>query len=302
MSIKQFHQELGQGLPSPVYLFYSTESFLLYEVLSALRERSAGDSGFNFDVYDSKSPDDTAPMEQIVDMLNTLPFLADRRTVVLKNAQKLAKKELKKLEEYLLNPSPASLLVLLYEGAQPKLFDAALLKQVKTILLDVPDREVPAWIKAQAKKKGIQMTDEAVEYLIGVVGTDLGMLAAEIEKLSFLGTASALTLADIKGMFYAGAEHSAFDLVNALKRRDSREAFRILAQVSRDQDPQMLLGALNYYYSRQAGQDYGSRGGAPRGRDAGSAEVFGLLHEADLALKSSHKFVIEELLVKLLRK
>lgn len=290
MSIKRFQQELGQGLPAPVYLFHSTESFLLYEVLSALRERSAGDGGFNFDVYDSKSPDDTAPMEQIVDLLNTLPFLASRRTVVIKNVQKLPKKELAKLEGYLRAPSPAALLVLLHEGTTPKLFDAALLKGVATIALELTERELPAWITAQAKKKGLQLTGEAVDYMIGVVGTDLGMLAAEIEKLSFLGAASTLTLADIKGMFYAGAEQSAFDLVNALRRRDRREVFRILVQVSRDQDPQMLLGALNYHYARHyAGQAEG-------------AEVFGLLHEADLALKSSHKFVLEELLVKLLRR
>lgn len=297
MSIKQFEQELAAGLPAPVYLFSSSEGFLLYEVLSAVRERYAADSGFNFDVYDSKSPDDDVPMEHIVDTLNTLPFLAERRAVVLKNAQKLAKKEVKKLEEYLADPSPASLLVLLHEGAAPKLFDAAALKKVKAIALAVPEREIPMWVAAQAKRKGMKLTGEAIEYLVSIVGTDLGLLAAELEKLSCLGAASTITLNDIKGMFYAGAEYSAFDLIDALKRREVREAFRIFEQVSRDQDPQMLLGALNYHFSRQFGGGYGSGKGA--GNDGG---VFRLLHEADIALKTSHRYVIEELLVTLLRR
>ncbi|MBI3592773.1 MAG: DNA polymerase III subunit delta, partial [Nitrospirae bacterium] len=231
MSIKQFQQELSKGLKSPVYLLYSPEDFLLYEALSDVKGLHKDANGFNFDVYDIKSPDDAMPVEQIIDVLNTLPFLSDRRTVVIQNIQKLAKKDVQKLESYLSNPSASSLLIMMHEGAAQKLFDASGLKNVKVIALTVQEREIPLWIKAKAGKRGISLTERAVEYLINTVGTDLGMLYAEIEKLSCLNV-SAIDVDDIRGTVYSGAEYNAFDLLDALKKRNAREVFRIFESVT----------------------------------------------------------------------
>ncbi|MCL5977589.1 MAG: DNA polymerase III subunit delta, partial [Nitrospirae bacterium] len=233
MSIKQFQQELSKELPSPVYLFYSSEDFLLHEALSVIRDRYQGADAFNFDVFDIKSPDDAKPVEQIVDVLNTLPFLSERRVVVIQNIQKMPKKDAKKIEDYISAPSNTSLLVMLFEGTSPKLFDASASKNMKTIGMSVPEKDIPLWIKGRAKGKGVELADKAVEYLINCVGTDLGMLSAEIEKFSSWNT-SRVDMDDIKGMVYAGAEYSAFDLVNALRNKDKKEVFRIFENVNKN--------------------------------------------------------------------
>ncbi len=294
MSIKQFQQELSRGMPSPVYLLYSSEDFLLYGALSAIKEQCSDASGFNFEVYDIKSPDDTIPVEQIVDIVNTMPFISARRTVVINNVQKLAKKDLQKLEAYLLNPADTALLVMLHSGAAPKLFGAAASGSIKTIALTVQEKELPMWIKEQARQKKVRLTDSAVEYLITMDGTDLGMLYAEIEKLACFISDRVIDVADLRSIIYSGVEYTAFDLLDALKIKDAKEVFRIFENVTKNQEPQMLLGALNYYYARQ--------GSAYRQKDAsGPVPTIRLLHEADIAIKSSHKYVIEDLLVKLLR-
>lgn len=274
-------------MPSPVYLLYSTDDFLLFEALSSLKELYSSDPGFNFDVYDMKSSDDMAPLEQIVDTLNTMPFLSSRRVVAIQNIQKLAKKEAQKLEAYLLDPAETSLLVLLHSGASPKLFAAG---GAKAIALTVQEREIPQWIKERAKSKKVTLTDDAIEYLIGVSGTDLGMLSAEIDKLACFISDRAISEDDLRNVIYSGAEYSAFDMIDALRRKDSREVFRIYEGVAKSQEPQMLLGALNYHYGRQSA-----------GHKQGGSDTIRLLHEADIAIKSSHRYVIEDLLVKLLK-
>src|SRR5208337_4661336 len=153
MSIKQFQQELSRGMPAPVYLLYSSEDYLLYEALSAIKEQFSDAVGFNFDAYDIKSPDDTIPVEQIVDILNTMPFISARRIVVIHNVQKLAKKDVQKLDAYLLNPADTALLVMLHTGAAPKLFAATSPGAMKTIALTVQERDIPLWIKEHAGKK-----------------------------------------------------------------------------------------------------------------------------------------------------
>ncbi len=292
MSIKQFQQELSKGLPSPVYLLYSSDDFLLYEALSGIKEKHRSDA-FNFDVYDAKSPDDTKPTAQIIDILNTLPFLSGRRVVVIENAQKLSKKEIKKLDEYLSNPSNTSLLVMLYKGTSPKIFDASVAKNVKAIAMNVQEKDIPVWIREMAKRKGVEFTDRAVEYLITCVGTDLGMLYAEIEKFSSWNTAK-VGIDDVKGTVYAGAEYSAFDLIDALKRKDTAEVFRIFENVNENMEPQMLLGALNWQYANLWSK-FGHKD------ERFFRGVFNLLHEADVSIKTSHNYVMEDLLVKLLK-
>jgi len=294
MSIKQFQQELSRGMPVPVYLLYSSEDFLLYEALSAIKEQFSDAVGFNFDAYDIKSPDDTIPVEQIVDVLNTMPFISARRIVVIHNVQKLAKKDVQKLDAYLLNPADTALLVMLHTGAAPKLFGAAASGSIKTIALTVQEKDLPMWIMEQAKQKKARLTDRAVEYLITMAGTDLGMLSAEIEKLACFITDRVIDVADLRSIIYSGAEYTAFDLLDALKRKDAKEVFRIFENVTKNQEPQMLLGALNYYYGRQ-GPTYRQK------NTSGPVQTIRLLHEADIAIKTSHKHVIEDLLVKLLK-
>lgn len=296
MSLKQFQQESEKGFPSPVYLLYSAESFLLYEAVTVLNGLFRDPAAFNFETIDIASSDEKLPAEKIIDILNTLPFMTGRKTVILRNVQKWTKKEAQKFGEYLKKPSPSSLLVMLFEGTSPDIFDPALMKGVRAIALSVGEKEIPAWIRDQAAKKGISFTPAAIEYLIGTAGTDLGMLHAEIEKFSATEVSRAIDVDEVRSVVYAGAEYGAFDLVNALSRKDARGVFRIYENISRTMEPQMLLGALNWQYSssyaraRMQGIDKGKLG-----------RIFGLLHEADMAVKTSHSHVMEDLLVKLLK-
>jgi DNA polymerase III delta subunit len=135
--------------------------------------------------------------------------------------------------------------------------------------------------------------DRAIEYLISCVGTDLWMLYSEIEKFSSWNAVK-IDIDDVKGMVYAGAEYNAFDLVKALKKRDAADVFRIFENMGKNTESQMLLGALNWQYaSLRDGSHYKDRNFFRK--------VFKLLHEADASIKTSHSYVMEDLLVKLLK-
>jgi DNA polymerase-3 subunit delta len=296
LSLRQFQQESEKGFPAPVYLLYSAESFLLYEAASVLKDAFQDPAQFNFETLDIASSDEKLPAEKIIDILNTLPFLVQRKTFILRNIQKWTKKEAQKFGEYLKNPSPSTLLVMLFEGTSPDLFSTELMKSVKSIALNVSEREIPQWIKERAGKMGISFTPAAIECLISVAGTDLGMLHAEIEKFSSTERARVIDVDEVRAIVYAGAEYGAFDLVNALSKRDSRNVFRIYENISRTMEPQMLLGALNWQYSSSY-----ARAKMPGLNNEKLEKIFALLHEADMAVKTSHSHVMEDLLVKLLK-
>lgn len=289
MSRKQLLLEIERGFPQHVYLLTASDPYLLYEALQLIKSWSGTDP-FALEVIDFAFADDCPTVAGIVDILCTVPFLAARKTVIIRNLQKLPKKEAKKLEDYCAEPSSSTLLIMLHEGAAPKIFEPVLLKRITTLPLSIADRDIPGWVKEQARAKGISLSDRAVETLVTEVGTDLGLLHAEVEKLAMAGLTGDVSDAVLKEIVYSGAEYGAFDLINALDRHDARVVFRLYENVRKTSDPYMLLGAMNWYFSSR-------RGRAPRGRS-----IFAALHEADIAIKSSHQCVIEHLLYSLTRK
>lgn len=288
MAFKHFYRELINGLPQPIYILYSSDDFFLYDALSLIKERYSQDS-FNFDVFDLKSSDDTRPISEIIDILNTPPFLSEKRMVVIQNSQKLFKKDIEFLQGYFSNPSKYSVLIMLFGGSNPKIFDQRFSKIIKVINLNLSDKEIPLWIKERANAMGYSLTEEAIDYLINIIG-DVGLIHSELKKFSSLNKKN-LDVKDIEGLVYASAEYSAFDLIDALKRRDKSRVFKIYEMIKDSIEPQMLLGALNFYYSSAE----------EKGKEKRIRKIFRLLHEADMRIKTSKSFVLEELLSRLLK-
>ncbi|TAN43891.1 MAG: DNA polymerase III subunit delta [Nitrospirae bacterium] len=298
MSIKQFQQELAKRMPAPVYLLYSEEYFLLHEAMVSIKQAFADAGDFGLDVFDAASSDDSRPIEEIVDVLNTLPFMSERRVALLFNAQKIKKKEITPIEKYLGNPSASTLFVIFFEGKAKdlnKLFEPAALDRTKSVPLTLYEKDLPAWVAAVAKKKGISFTGDAINYLIIHAGDDLGTLHSEIEKFASWGSDRPVDAADIRAVVYAGAEYDAFSLCKAIEKGDVREAFKIYEKLGKGVEDQMLLGAMNWQYSASGKQ---FKSAAPTD-DKKLSKIYRLLHEADIAVKQSRSFVMDELIIKL---
>lgn len=287
MSRKQFQQEIDRGLPHGMYLLSASDAFLLYDALNDIKTALGGDDPFAIEVFDLAFPEDCPPLAQIIDILRTVPFFVSRKTAVIRNLQKLSKKDAPKIEEYLLSPSPSTCLIMLHEGVAPKMLNPSALKGAKAISLSIADREIPAWVQERARMRGVELTERAIDYFVSAVGTDLGLLQAEIDKFQHAGVSGKVDVDTVREVVYAGAEYGTFDLINALDSGDLRKTFRRYESVRRTADPQMILGALNWHYAKR-----GARQGV---------SVMPLLHEADIAIKSSRQHVIENLLYQLVR-
>jgi DNA polymerase III delta subunit len=288
MSIKNFIDEVSKGLKAPAYLLYAEDSYVLKEALLAVKHTIPEDQrDFLFSVFDMDSPE-SPPVEQILDVLNTVSFFGGRKAVVMDNVQKLLKKDLTVLAGYLENPSPDSVLLLLNSGTFKKVTKDTL-KGVKAIPMDIRERELPAWLSQRASSRGIKLTREAVDYLIGTIGPEAGLLASEVEKLAMSGKEK-LDASDIREIVTGSGGYDVFDLINALKSKDADRVFKIYRALSDVQDPYSMLGALNWHYERVSAK-WKSR-----------EKVFSILNEADIQMKSSGgAYPVEYLLAKLLR-
>ena len=295
MSIKTFLQEIDKGLTSPAYLLYADNEYPIEEALSAVKRTiPEAEMAFNFNVFDMDSADSIPTAGEITDTLNTVSFFGSRRYVVVRNLQKISTKEFKKFQSYIANPSPNSVFLMSYTGTLKKEMKEST-KGLKTICLDIRENDLPVWIKEKIRQKGITIKDDAVGYLIGVVGNDIGLLSSEVEKLASFGNET-ITISGIKEIVEGSRDYSVFDLTNALREKNTEKVFRIYRTLSETTEPYNLLGAINWHYSKMSMQANDMR------QRKVFSRAFELLNNADIQIKTSGgAYPMEHLLIRLLR-
>lgn len=296
MSYQEFFKEIEKGLPAPFYLLYASDPFILREAIAEVKKLVPFEKKeFNFHLYDFLSAEEKVSLQQIIDVANTAPFFSDRRFVIFTgNLQKFSKNDLKRLDSYLSNPAPYSVFVICHEGVLKKEMRDRF-KGLRVISIDIREADIPSWVKYRAKLKGLEIYDNAVDYLLGTIGLDLGLLASEIEKLSLFGKKK-LSLNDISEIIEGEGFYTPFNLVEALEQKDTKKVFRIYKTLIQTTEAYNIIGILNWLYwrlmpinRRQKGDEY-------------ILQLFEVLHNADKDIKSSGRdFPLEYLLIRLLQ-
>lgn len=296
MSYQAFLQEIEKGLLSPVYLLYASDSFLLREALGLIKSVvPEGERAFNLHIFDLSSPEERFSLQQVIEVANMFPFFGKRRFSVLwADLQKLPEKDLKRLDAYVSNPAPHSVFVMLHEGELKKDMRERF-RASKIVFLDIKESEIPSWIKHKARLRGLEITDDVADYLLGLTGPSLGLLSAEIDKVSLLGKKN-VSIEDISDIIAGGRFYSPFELVDALRQKDAKRVFRIYKELKGTTEDYNLIGVLNWLYGRNLAFR------AWQKREEYFYRVFEILNKADIDIKSSGiDFPMEYLLIKLLR-
>ncbi len=130
---------------------------------------------------------------------------------------------------------------------------------------------------------------------MGSIGNDLGLLSAEIEKISLLGKKK-IEVDDMTDILAVSKDYNAFDMVKALMRKDADTVFRIYSTLKNALEDHALVGVLNWQYGQQL-----YTGNIKKSKDY-FLKIFEILTTTDIDLKSSgRRFPLEYLLIKLLR-
>lgn len=189
-----FMRSIAKGDVAAAYYFHGPEDLLKDEALRALLDRVLDPSlrDFNLDQRSAGQLDADA----LFALCTTLPMMADRRVVVLREVEALKRKPKVRaaLLEYLGRPAPDTVLVLIQganeDGEHKEIARAA----VTVACMPLPEERVLKWLDRMAKALGLALPEEAARHLVRAVGGELGSLAAELEKLAALPAGEPLTV------------------------------------------------------------------------------------------------------------
>ena len=222
MSIHHTHHPLKS-----VYLFVGQETFLIEEQLSSIRISLGEDASMNYAAFNAE---EGLHAEEIVALCNTMPFLSERRLIVVRNIHKLSAKNAEPILGYAENPSDFTTLIMTIEGQkEDKTISKHLAKTVHVLRFDpLKGAGLIDWIQQRAKLYSKKMDKDAAFLLADITGSNTWFIATEIEKLSlYAGPRETITLQDVEFLVMRSHEPSIFAFMDSLFDRKKDAIFRL---------------------------------------------------------------------------
>jgi DNA polymerase III subunit delta len=193
-SFDTLFRALNHGDLARAYYFYGPEDVLKDEAVRAVVDRAL-DPGLRDFNFDQRSAGQLEP-EDIHALCNTLPMLANRRVVLIRDVESWKRKTRSRSEflRYLERPCPETL-VILVQGSAEENEDKELSRGTYNVRFDpLPAERAIKWASHRAAQLGFGLAPDAAEHLVQAVGADLGSLASELAKLGSLASSGPLTV------------------------------------------------------------------------------------------------------------
>jgi DNA polymerase III subunit delta len=218
---------------APVYMLHGEESYFIDQISDLLEAiiLPEAEKGFNQTILYGKDVDHLT----LLDYLRRYPMMSQYQTVFLREAQEM--KSLSELAVYAENPMNTTIFVICHKHKKLDLRT----KFGKTIAANAVvfeakklyDNQIPDWIIAQCETKKLKIEMPAAALMAEYLGTDLGKIAGEIDKLT-LNLAKGTTVTENHIQEYVGIskEYNVFELQKAIATRDMARIARIMQYFS----------------------------------------------------------------------
>lgn len=244
MSIDILKSQIKSNKLGKLYLFYGEEQLLLNMYLGEIEKLlvDPATESMNKIVLEGKVEAGT-----IIDHCDTLPFLAERKLVVIKNSLLFGGKARAGRDEILkyLPDIPAETCLIFVEEDIDKRI--ALTKNFKNygMLVEFAHRkpaELVSWAASQFKSQNIKIDAKALTLLVDYSDGGMTQLSNEIKKLSLYARDSlSITASDIENICSRSVKSIIFDLTDAIAARNAVRALNILEDMLSMKEPLMRI-------------------------------------------------------------
>ena len=202
------NREISEETIIPCYFFYGKEVFLAYQFINEMKKVLAfpDNQAYSIEKFDLENHS----WMQVIDAARTGHLLFSTKSMIVVEVSEPRDKQLSSMEEsvlreYFSSPSYQTVLIIIFSG---KLKQNELLfrifstfsssKVFRKELMPLKEDKLLIWIERKFKMSGKIVTDEAKERMVESIGSDLGRMNNEIEKIvTFIGKKELIELDDV---------------------------------------------------------------------------------------------------------
>lgn len=245
----------------PIYFLMGEESFFIDKIVEVIEDNilTEDEKSFNFMTLYGRD----ATMEEIISNAKRFPLMSDYQLIIVREAQDLIK-TIDKIEDYLAHIQPTTILVFAYKY---KTLDKRK-KFVKTIAdkgvlfesKKLYDNQMGAWISQTLAEKNYKIEDKANAMLVEFLGTDLGKVNNELDKLKIIiPEGKTITASDIETNIGISKDYNVFELRKAIGERNEIKSYRIIEYFSQNpkDNPMVVITSQVFSFFVQLLQYHG---------------------------------------------
>lgn len=238
--MKKLSEEIKSGQLKQVYILYGEEAYLRSQYKDKLKTALLGDGdAMNFHYFEGKD----VRSQEVIDLAQTMPFLAERRVIILENSG-LFSHGGEDLAEYMSAISPTAYFVFVEPTVdkRSKLYKAATAKGRAIEFKAQDETTLKRWILGLLKKENKNITERDLNLFLDKTGSDMENIRGELEKLfCYCMKKDVITAQDIEAVCTKQVSSQIFDMINAVAERRQKAAMDLYYDLLTLKEPPMRI-------------------------------------------------------------
>jgi len=238
--MQRIQNDIKQNTFQPIYLLYGEERYLKKQYTDRLRKALCPtDDQMNTHFYAGKD----TPVNEIIDLAETMPFLAERRVIFISDSG-LFKSGGEKMAEYLTDASETTCFVFTESeiDKRSKLYKAVQAKGYVAEFSVQDEQTLKRWIAGTLAKENKKITENTVQLFLQKTGTDMENIQMELEKLiCYCMDQEVVTAEDVEIICTNRISNHIFDMINAIADGKTKEALQLYYDLLALKEPPMRI-------------------------------------------------------------
>lgn len=286
------------------YILYGFDEQLIKENIKIIKNivLDKNSIDFNYVQFDGNTVD----MDKVINVCETMPFMSDKKVVVIYRSSFLKegedKEELKKfnkLYKYLDNPAPYSILLVYYVFEDEREKAGNKIKKLEKKAFCVKfDKLKGMYLEKKVKsifdERKREIGKIELKFFCDNVDADMNIIMNEVEKLCSYTEGKEITKDDVYVMLPPKSDNDIFDLVDALAQKKPEKAIDILNElIFKGEKIPMILFMIERQFRLLFNIKYGIDSG--KKKDTLVSELKLNPYICDKMIVQSRKFTIKQL-------
>ena len=238
--MKQIAEDIKQNNFKQIYLLHGEERYLRRQYKDKLMHALSNDGDtMNTHIFEGKD----VPIGEIIDLAETLPFLAEHRVILISDSG-LFSSGGEKMAEYLSSPNESTIFIFNESSIdkRSKLFKAVQSKGYVAEFGVQDENTLKRWIAGVLAREGKKITENTVQLLISKTGTDMDNIHMELEKLICYSMGrEVITNEDVEAICTTRITNHIFDMINAIAERQKSRALTLYYDLLALKEPPMRI-------------------------------------------------------------
>ena len=233
MTYDQLSKALKSNALSSVYVLYGQEVYVRERAVKSFRTKllPEGLEQLNENIFDA-----AVSVPELIDAAETLPFMSDKRLVIVKNWAPLTSRgEAGDADRFVkwLEAVPDTCCLLFVQTDPPdtrKKLGQALKAHAEWVEFSpLDDVGLYKWCAHHLKEAGYGIEPDAMNRLVFMAGRDMTTLISELDKLcGYLGERTVITDDDVETIVTPSTECTVFQMIDCLMKKQNSRAQLLL--------------------------------------------------------------------------